>query len=358
MSGRSGGSRTAGPAVLDDPRGGYDLAPVGHRRLAFLALATVLAAGVLSVSAGASDSAGRPAGSPDLAVMSLALEDFPTGARIARQRYYRDPDFVASYEREFSLGGTRVGRSSLFVVFTELNVETAAVRAKATFAGVDRVLGSVLVLGVPGTKVHDADADRLARAAVDRMRSGLVVAVTAPPVVSGVLNPDQTLSATPGTWTGDQVTFSYQWERCTDVETGCAPIAGATSSTYALTTGDLASTMRVTVTGRNRLGTAAATSANTGFVAGPPGAPVATAPPVLEGIVSPGTTLAATTGEWTGNPLSFTYQWRRCSPTTRACVDVTATEPTYTLTAADSGSLLRVLVVATNASGSGGVLSA
>ena len=423
MSGRSGGSRTAGPAVLDDPRGGYDLSPVGHRRLAFLVLATILAAGVLSVSAGASDSAGRPAGSPDLAAMSLALEDFPTGARIARQRYYRDPDFVASYEREFSLGGTRVGRSSLFVVFTELNVETAAVRAKATFAGVaralktkrfrmefgeliareagvsaksvvigqprtprigdgtltlslrlkqqrswlqmvlafvrvDRVLGSVLVLGVPGTKVHDADADRLARAAVDRMRSGLVVAVTAPPVVSGVLNPDQTLSATQGTWTGDQVTFSYQWERCTDVETGCAPIAGATSSTYALTTGDLASTMRVTVTGRNRLGTAAATSANTGFVAGPPGAPVATAAPVLEGIVSPGTTLAATTGEWTGNPLSFTYQWRRCSPTTRACVDVTATEPTYTLTAADSGSLLRVLVVATNASGSGGVLSA
>jgi hypothetical protein len=397
---------------------------VAHRRLPFVVLAIALAAGVLSVSAGASDSAGRPAGSPDLAAMSLALEDFPTGARIARQRYYSDPDFVASYEREFSLGGTQVGRSSLFFAFTELNVETTAARAKATFAGVarlmrtkrfrvalgkaiatgagvnarsvvigkprtpkigdgaltfplrlkqqgvwfqmvivyvrvDRVLGSLLLLGVPGTKVYSADADRLARSSVDRMRAGLAVAVSAPPLVSGVLNPGQTLSAAQGTWTGDQVTFSYQWERCTDVGTGCSPIPGATASTYALTTGDLASTLRVTVTGRNRLGTATATSANTGFVAGPPGAPVATAAPVVEGVVGPGATLTATTGTWTENPLSFVYQWRRCSPTTGACVDVAgATAATYTLSSADSGSLIRLLVVATNASGSGGALSA
>jgi hypothetical protein len=391
--------------------------------LAILVLATVLAAGVLSVSAGASGSAGRPAGSPDLAAMSLALEDFPTGARIARQRYYRNADFFASYEREFSLGGTQVGRSSLFYVFTGLDVDTTAARAKATFAEaarvlksrrfrarfgealareagvsaksvvigqprtpkigdgaltlslrlkqqgiwlqmmlsfvrVDRVLGSVVLLGLPGTKVYSADADRLARTAVDRMRSGLVVAVAAPPVVSGVLNPGQTLSAAQGRWTGDQVTFSYQWERCNDVDTGCTPLTGATSSTYALTPGDLASTMRVTVTGRNRLGTVTATSASTGFVAGPPGAPAATAAPVLDGVMSPGATLTATTGTWTGNPVSFVYQWRRCSATTGACVDVAgATEPTYTLSAADSGSLIRVLVVATNASGSGGALS-
>jgi hypothetical protein len=356
--------------------------------------------------------------------MSLALEDFPTGARIARQRYYRDRDFVASYEREFSLGGTRVGRSSLFFVFTELNVETTAADAKATFAGVarvlrtkqfrveygeliareagvsaksvaigqprtprigdgaltlslrlkqqgvwlqlvlefvrvDRVLGSVVLLGVPGRRVHNADADRLARAAVDRMRRGLVVAFSAPPLVLGVPSHGQTLSATRGTWTGDQVTFSYQWQRCTHAESGCTPIADATNPMYALTTADLASTLRVTVTGRNRLGTASASSEHTVFVAGPSGAPVATAAPVVGGLVGPGATLTATTGAWAAGPTSFAYQWRRCSTTTGACVDIVgATGETYTLTTADSGSAIRVLVVASNATGPGGALSA
>jgi hypothetical protein len=80
--------------------------------------------------------------------------------------------------------------------------------------------------------------------------------------------------------------------------------------------------------------------------------------PVVEGVVGPGATLTATMGTWTGTPRSFAYQWRRCSPTTSACVDVAgATTETYTLTPADSGSLMRVLVVATNEVGSGGALS-
>jgi hypothetical protein len=396
---------------------------VGHRRLVFVVLATALVAAVVSVSAAASGAAGRPPGSPDLAAMSLALSDFPTGARLVRQRYYRDPDFVASYEREFSLAGTLVGRSSLLVVFAELDVEQTSQQALATFRTakalfkskrfrdqfareiareadlaarsvvigrprtprigdgtltipitlkargssfqmtvtlmrVDRVLGSILLVGLPGKKIYAADVDRLARTSADRVRAGLVPAVSGPPVVTGALNPGQTLSAARDTWAGDQVTFSYQWERCTDVQTGCAPIPGAIASTYTLTTGDLASTVRVSVTGRNRLGSAAATSANTGFVTGPPGAPVATATPVFDGVVGPGATLTATTGTWTGSPTSFAYQWRRCSPTTGACVDVTgATGTTYTLSATDAGSLIRLLVVATNASGSGGALS-
>lgn len=355
--------------------------------------------------------------------MSLGLSDFPTGARLVRQRYYRNPDFVASYEREFSLAGTQVGRSSLFFVFTGLDVEETAQQATATFetakvifkskrfrdafakeiareAGltaksvvigrprtprigegavvlgitlkaqglpfhmtvtlmrVDRVLGSIVLVGLPGKKIFATDSDRLARTSADRMRAGLVPTMSGPPVVTGVLNPGQTLSAAQGTWTGDQVTFSYQWERCTEAETGCAPIPGATASTYALTTGDLASTVRVSVTGRNRLGTATASSANTGFVAGPPGAPVATAAPVFDGVIGPGATLTGTTGTWTGSPSSFAYQWRRCSPATGACVDVAgATGETYTLSTADSGSLIRLLVVATNASGPGGALS-
>jgi hypothetical protein len=396
---------------------------VGRRRLASFVLAIALVAGAGSASASASTSAGRPPGSPDLAAMALAATDFPGGAKVVRQRYYRDPDFVAAYERELSLAGSRFGRSSLIYVFNDLSVEATArdaevtlstlrglLRTKAfrnllareisaaaevgaasvavglprtprigdgavvvaiklkaegltfqtalTFMRVDRVLGVVGVVGFPGRRVFSADVDRLSRVSAERMRAALVPAVSAPPVVTGTLNPGQTLSATPGTWSGDQIVFSYQWERCADVSTGCAPIPGATAATHTVGTGDLASTMRVTVSGRNRLGSATATSATTGFVSGPVGAPVATAAPGVEGVVGPGATLTATTGTWTGNPTSFAYQWRRCSPTTGACVDIPgATGSTYTLSAADSGSVMRVLVVATNAAGSNGAFS-
>jgi hypothetical protein len=356
--------------------------------------------------------------------MALSTADFPTGARVLRQRYVRDPDFVASYERELSLGGTRVGRSLLFWAFSGLSVAAdsgtaAAVLAEvrsvmrskrfraqfgafvarnadlptrsvvvgrprtprvgqgavsfpitvrgnqtsvqllATLVRLDRVLETVILLGPPGRRIRPADADRLTRVAVERMRAGLVPALAAPPVVAGTLNPGEILTAAPGTWKGDQVAFAYQWERCVDGSTGCAPIPGATGTRYSLSANDLASTLRVTVTGRNGLGSATGSSAPTGVVTGPAGAPVATVAPAVGGVVGPGATLTATTGTWSGAPSGFAYQWRRCSPTTSACVDVAgATAPTYTLSAADSGSLLRVLVVATNPAGSGGALSA
>jgi len=394
-----------------------------RRRLACFALCTVLVSVVATVPAGASSTQARPPGSPDLAAMSLAVTDFPTGARVVRQRYVRDPGYVASYEREFSLGGTRFGRSRLFFVFTELNVDRSLARSTRTFATirtlmrtkrfrdalareiarqsdverravvvgrprtprigqaaiafpirvraqgislqmvqtlvrVDRVLGSILIVGVPGRRLFSADADRLSRVSAERMLAGLVPTANAPPVVTGTLNPGFTLAASSGAWSGDGVALTYQWERCADAAAGCSPIPGATSSTYTLTNGDLASTLRVTVSGRNRLGASTSTSVTTGIVAGPAGSPTATAAPAIEGVVGPGAALTATTGTWAGVPTSFAYQWRRCNATA-VCVDVPdATSATYTLSAADSGSTLRVLVVATNAAGSGGALSA
>jgi len=356
--------------------------------------------------------------------MALAASDFPTGARIVRQRYVPDREFVASYERDFALARTRVGRSSVLVVFTGLSVGRTLAEMRRSFATLvqlmrarrfrtafanavaleadlsprsvtvgrprtprigdaaisfsirvrqpgftvnmtatvfrlDRVLETILLVAVPNRRLFNADADRLSRVAADRMRAGLVPAPSAPPVVTGPLNPGATLTATQGTWSGDGVAFSYQWERCVDAATGCAPIPGATASTYTLTNGDLASTLRVSVTGRNRLGAGTSTSTPTAAVTGPPGAPTTTAPPLVEGIVGPGATLTATTGTWSGAPTTFAYQWRRCSVATSACVDVAgASGASYTLTSADTGSVLRVLVVATNASGSGGALSA
>jgi hypothetical protein len=77
----------------------------------------------------------------------------------------------------------------------------------------------------------------------------------------------QTLTASPGTWTGDQpITFTYQWQRCNTTGAACAAIAGATQQTYVVQAVDVGSTLRVAVTGRNAVGSSTATSDQTSIV--------------------------------------------------------------------------------------------
>jgi hypothetical protein len=77
--------------------------------------------------------------------------------------------------------------------------------------------------------------------------------------------------------------------------------------------------------------------------------------PVISGSPSPGLTLTATPGAWTGSPTSYAYQWQRCSP---GCVDIGgATTSAYVLTASDLGATIQVRVTATNASGSASATS-
>ena len=85
------------------------------------------------------------------------------------------------------------------------------------------------------------------------------------------------------------------------------------------------------------------------------GAPSNSTPPTVSGTAQQGRTLTAQSGSWSGaNPILFAYQWRRCDPSGASCADVAgATDQTYTLTRADVGSTLRVVVAATNGSGSG-----
>jgi hypothetical protein len=77
----------------------------------------------------------------------------------------------------------------------------------------------------------------------------------------------QVLTASPGTWGGDQpITFTYQWERCTPAGPTCTAIAGATAQTYTVQAADAGNSLRVTVTGRNAVGTSTARSATTAVV--------------------------------------------------------------------------------------------
>jgi hypothetical protein len=345
---------------------------------------------------------------------------------VVRERYYRDPDFVASYQRELSVAGRRVGRSRLLAVFNDLNVTAAAAdanrlfvallrglrtrvfrtelarqiavaadieprmvtvspprtprigngavslaialraqgvafQATLTFLRVDRVLSTIALVGSPGRRLFRADVDRLTHVAAQRIGEGLLPGVEVPPVVVGAPVVGTTLTASAGRWSGDSLAFEHQWERCVEPGVGCSPIPGATASNYTVVENDLESSLRVVVTARNRLASATSITASTAFVSGPPGSPTVVfgRRPVVEGVVGPGATLNVTTGEWTGAPTSFGFQWRRCNPLTSACVDVPgATEQTYTLGPADSGTSIRVLVVARNAVGAGGAVTA
>jgi hypothetical protein len=108
--------------------------------------------------------------------------------------------------------------------------------------------------------------------------------------------------------------------------------------------------VRVAVTATNDSQTGVtATSAATDRVRAT--APENTRPPSVIGDPVVGTTLTADPGEWAGTPeITFCYQWERCQ--TGDCDPIPgATEQTYTVTQADRGSDLRVLVSAANDAG-------
>ena len=83
-----------------------------------------------------------------------------------------------------------------------------------------------------------------------------------------------------------------------------------------------------------------------------PDQPAASAPPTVSGTPAVGQTVSATTGNWSNQPLSYSYQWQDCDPAGATCTDITsATASTYTATTSDVGHTLRVIVTAQNAGG-------
>lgn len=94
---------------------------------------------------------------------------------------------------------------------------------------------------------------------------------TSLPTISGTPALGQTLTASPGTWTGSQpISFSGQWRRCNANGGSCSNIGGATATTYTLQSVDVGKTLRVSVTARNSDGSSSATSAQTAVITKPP----------------------------------------------------------------------------------------
>jgi hypothetical protein len=184
--------------------------------------------------------------------------------------------------------------------------------------------------------------------------SPLPPANAAPPSISGDLTAGQLLAETHGSWSNNAASYSYQWEDCDSAGNNCSAITGATTQTYTLTATDVGHTIRVSETASNTAGPGpAAISPATGVVkaSSPTSAPSLSSRPKLTGTTTVGKTLSTSKGAWSGTPpLSYTYQWQRCSP---GCADIPgATGSSYTLTSADQGAKILVIVTAANGAGS------
>lgn len=183
---------------------------------------------------------------------------------------------------------------------------------------------------------------------------------TSPPLLSGTTGQGDTLTASSGSWNGaTPIGFAYQWQRCDSSGGSCATISSASSSTYTLASSDVGATLRVLVTATNSAGANTALSLQTPVVTAANG-PTNTSPPSISGSASPGSTLSANAGTWTGAaPITFGYQWLRCDSGGGGCSALgNASKQTYTIGSSDVGRTLRVLVTATNSVGVASLLSA
>jgi hypothetical protein len=183
-----------------------------------------------------------------------------------------------------------------------------------------------------------------------------------PPTISGTAKVSQTLTVnTTGAFAGANVTYTYQWQDCTDAR--CTNVAsGGTSSSYTLQSGDVGDTIEVVVTATNDGGSSPATSLQTTAVAALPNptptptppqtptptptpAPVSTAAPVISGTDAVGHVLSVSTGSWSANTTGFRHQWLRDGIPIPG-----ATHSTYTVQTADQGHALTCTVTASDAS--------
>lgn len=184
---------------------------------------------------------------------------------------------------------------------------------------------------------------------------------TVPPTISGTPQVGQSLTATDGTWSNSPASFAYQWLRCNGGGNACASVANGTQKAYTLVGADEGRTIRVRVTATNADGSSSAESNQTTVVAPAisTAGPKNTSAPTISGTAKVGQVLTANEGTWSGNPTTYSYEWRRCDADVALCANIDgATAKTYGVRIADLGFRLRVTVTARNAKGSAAASSA
>lgn len=186
---------------------------------------------------------------------------------------------------------------------------------------------------------------------------GLQPENTAIPVISGTAKAGNTLSTSNGSWKNNPTSYEYQWRRCDTSGNNCHGV-GPNKSAYALDSGDVGSTIRVTVRAGNAFGSNPATSAQTAVVAAAGPAPANTALPVIGGVPRDGQILVTNTGNWANSPNHYDYQWLRCDAAGNNCGNFGANSSTQRLAPSEVGHTIRVAVSARNAFGTTRAVSA
>lgn len=138
---------------------------------------------------------------------------------------------------------------------------------------------------------------------------------TAPPQISGAAHAGQTLTADPGSWSGETSGgFGYQWQRCDTQGASCSPIAGATSSTYPLQFSEIGATIVVSVTALDGPTTAASSATAVVRYPVPAGGRCVLVPRIGD---ADATVFVVSCENWSdyfqATPLTYSYQWWGCA---------------------------------------------
>jgi hypothetical protein len=134
-----------------------------------------------------------------------------------------------------------------------------------TLVGADA--GHTMRVRVTATNADgSASAQSAQTAAVVAATSSAAPKNTSVPAISGTPKVGQTLTASPGSWSGSPTSFAYQWQDCNVDAVVCTSISGATGQTYGVRLSDLGFRVRVVVTAKNAKGTGTAASAPTAVV--------------------------------------------------------------------------------------------
>lgn len=266
---------------------------------------------------------------PTTAELSLAPADFPAGARVSKQRYEKAvAPATSTYSRAFR-PGARVGGTSLFMLETEVSLYPTPAAAAEPL----REFRRAVTVKANRTLFANALASGFAQESKVKLRR---VALSQPSSL-GAGQSSVHLSATFVLANGRNVPMHMAFVQ-TDRALALL-IAMPVGSRFPKA--DLRGLAKLQ---SDRL-QKSFTVANV-------------APPTVTGTASPAQTLTASTGDWSGAPSTYAYQWSRCDATATTCADIPgATSATYVVAAEDTGSVLRATVVAGNSVGSVGATS-
>jgi hypothetical protein len=183
-----------------------------------------------------------------------------------------------------------------------------------------------------------------------KIDNSTVLATTVDPTISGNALPDETLTATTGTWNTPGLTYAFQWY------SNGQPIPGATQATYLVRAADVEHEVTVGVTASAPLVEPVEVRAGAVTVIYGASPEITSGTPVtVTGTPEIGDTLTAVVGTW-DMPVEVTYQWYYLDSSSTWNPIRGATALSYTLSAADgltSGDSIQILVFANRAGHNG-----